>query len=83
MNSIYPSVDGEPAAVAQAAPTDGSAIQKSSNGADNVAPKYVDEPGPIEKRKCQDLLFLVLFAVFWIGFIVVGSLASKNGSFDR
>lgn len=45
-----------------------------------------EDPKPIkyeENRKCTDVLFLLLFAGFWIGFIAVASVGFANGDPDR
>ncbi|KAI8803246.1 plasma-membrane choline transporter-domain-containing protein [Cladochytrium replicatum] len=35
--------------------------------------------GPLDKRKCRDILFLILFILYWIGMWVVASLAVQTG----
>eukprot|EP00732_Lithocolla_globosa_P002669 Lithocolla_globosa_v1_NODE_1836_length_2305_cov_1.876444.p1 type:complete len:426 gc:universal NODE_1836_length_2305_cov_1.876444:183-1460(+) len=40
---------------------------------------YKGEPGPVHKRSCQDIFWLLLFIIFWIGFIVVGYFAGTKG----
>ena len=46
-------------------------------------PNYQGEPGPQEKRKCQDVIFLVLFLLFWVGMATIGGLAIKKGNLQR
>ena len=41
------------------------------------------EFGPIKKRKCRDFVFLVLFALFWVGMIVVAVTAFRNGNIAK
>ena len=36
--------------------------------------------GPVRNRKCRDFIFLVLFALFWVGMILVAYTAVQNGS---
>jgi hypothetical protein len=38
---------------------------------------------PVESRKCQDLIFLILFVIFWIGMFIVAGLAIKSGNLQR
>lgn len=49
-------------------------------------PRYMGEPfprelasGPTEDRKCRDLFFLILYIAFWVGLIVVASIAFSRG----
>jgi len=36
--------------------------------------------GPQHNRSCKDLIFLLLFVIFWIGMFVVAALAIQNGN---
>lgn len=95
MPGLYPQADVEsktsPPPVYQS-PTNGEMIpsrQQPSQKSNNVSssksqlPKYVDEPGPKEQRKCQDVFFLILFIVFWIGMFAIGGFAVRDGNFAR
>jgi choline transporter-like protein 2/4/5 len=39
-----------------------------------------EEPyGPVGKRKCRDVLFLLLFIAFWVGMVAVAIKAVDEG----
>ncbi len=49
-----------------------------TKAASDVNPE--EEPyGPVGRRKCRDLLFLLLFILFWAGMIVVAVKAVEKG----
>ncbi|KAJ3216661.1 hypothetical protein HDU67_009189 [Dinochytrium kinnereticum] len=35
--------------------------------------------GPIDKRRCHDLVFLIIFIAFWVGMVIVAQTAIKFG----
>ena len=37
------------------------------------------QDGPTESRGCTDLLFLMLFVAYWVGFFIVCVFGFKNG----
>eukprot|EP00161_Ancyromonas_sigmoides_P019573 TRINITY_DN553_c0_g1_i1.p1 TRINITY_DN553_c0_g1~~TRINITY_DN553_c0_g1_i1.p1 ORF type:complete len:716 (+),score=391.80 TRINITY_DN553_c0_g1_i1:211-2358(+) len=83
-----PYVAEEPkAAPAQAAPTAGAAGGKvrsrsASKGAALAAPRRVAKVGnPV--RKCQDVIFLVLFLASWVGMFFVAGFAFDRGDPER
>ncbi|KNC56218.1 uncharacterized protein AMSG_11472, partial [Thecamonas trahens ATCC 50062] len=39
--------------------------------------------GPTKDRGCTDILFLLLFILFWVGMVVVGSMALDRGQPER
>ncbi|KAJ3105785.1 hypothetical protein HDU96_008442 [Phlyctochytrium bullatum] len=43
-------------------------------------PKVV---GPIDKRHCRDILFLIVFIAFWVGMFIVAQTAFKYGDPDK
>ncbi|KAI9179895.1 hypothetical protein H9P43_005227 [Blastocladiella emersonii ATCC 22665] len=43
------------------------------------AVEYTDAPGPKESRKCRDVFWLLLFAAYWVGMIILAILAITNG----
>jgi len=44
---------------------------------------YVGAPGTDDGRSCTDIQCLLLFIVFWIGFIVIASIGFANGDPER
>lgn len=40
---------------------------------------YKLQPGPIERRSCRDILFLIIFLAFWFGMFFIASVAVKYG----
>jgi hypothetical protein len=36
--------------------------------------------GPIDKRSCRDVLFLIVFIAYWVGMFVVAGIAFANGN---
>ena len=38
---------------------------------------------PRSERKCTDCLFCILFAVFWVGMVVIAGLAVQGGNPER
>ena len=49
------------------------------SGRANPRPEYKTEPGPIVKRKCRDIIWLILFLLFWAAMIGVGIFANSVG----
>eukprot|EP00054_Salpingoeca_dolichothecata_P014314 m.80628 g.80628 ORF g.80628 m.80628 type:complete len:645 (+) comp20931_c1_seq1:81-2015(+) len=39
--------------------------------------------GPIDDRSCTDVLFLLIFIAFWVGMVVIASLAFRDGEPGR
>ncbi len=39
--------------------------------------------GPTESRRCRDILFLILYIIFWAGLILIATVAVKNGDPKR
>lgn len=55
-------------------------MAKKSNIVHNEEDKKPDEFGPqYADRKCRDVFFLILFALFWVGMVVISALAYANG----
>lgn len=53
-------------------------------------PDYKGEPmsedltsGIVQNRGCTDILFLILFVGFWVGMIIIASMAFKTGQPNR
>ena len=53
-------------------------------------PNYKGDPmsedlttGIVQTRGCTDLLFFVLFIGFWVGMVIIASLAFKSGQPNR
>jgi solute carrier family 44 (choline transporter-like protein), member 1 len=36
--------------------------------------------GPVGRRSCRDMLWLLLFVGFWVGMITIASFSFKNGN---
>jgi hypothetical protein len=49
----------------------------------DASPNYAHPPGPVKKRACRDIFFLVLFGVYWIGMISLAIIAISNGDSRR
>jgi hypothetical protein len=49
-------------------------------GKSNEIKPEVEPYGPIGKRKCRDVLFLLLFLIFWVGMAIVADQARKLGN---
>lgn len=78
MSSLYPTLAEDSQ---KTAAVDQSPVAEREQG---KAPDYGSStPGPTQNRKCQDVLFLILFALFWVGMIVIGGIAIKQGNLDR
>lgn len=43
----------------------------------------MSELGPVKKRKCRDVVFLVLFLLYWVGMFIVAASAAQNGDLTR
>ncbi len=43
----------------------------------------MSELGPVKKRKCRDVIFLILFLLYWVGMFIVASSAAQNGDLTR
>ncbi|KAI9204340.1 plasma-membrane choline transporter-domain-containing protein [Polychytrium aggregatum] len=43
------------------------------------APEYGSHYGPIENRKCRDVLFLLLYLIFWAAMLFVASIGFETG----
>jgi hypothetical protein len=49
----------------------------------SIKEKATAEFGPVRKRKCRDIIFLILLAIFWVGMIIVAITAVQNGNLAR
>ncbi|TPX35404.1 hypothetical protein SeMB42_g07177 [Synchytrium endobioticum] len=56
-------------------------------GRTEISPTASDQPaydpaviGPQSRRQCRDIVFLILFILYWVGMFVVASLAVKTGN---
>jgi solute carrier family 44 (choline transporter-like protein), member 1 len=45
--------------------------------------EHAPQPGIKDERSCRDVLFLLLFILFWVGMIVVAIKAGQVGNVDR
>lgn len=80
MSGIYPKLDSPSANVKKTVDANtNEPVQVSSA----QVPDYKDPPGPLQKRECRDILFLILFILFWAGMAVISVLAIRNGNLDR
>ena len=39
--------------------------------------------GPIEERSCRDVLWLLVFIVFWAGMFIIAGFAFAHGDYHR
>ncbi|KAI9179066.1 hypothetical protein H9P43_005728 [Blastocladiella emersonii ATCC 22665] len=75
------SKDAAGESAAAAAPV---AVEKTAKVADpKVAEQYKKPPGPVTSRKCRDVLFMVLFILFWFGMAVIAGIAFQKGDLNR
>lgn len=44
---------------------------------------YEKTPGPVSQRKCQDIIWLVLFVLFWCGMFAIGGIGISKGDANR
>ncbi|KAJ3417562.1 hypothetical protein HDV05_000019 [Chytridiales sp. JEL 0842] len=57
-----------------------TAVEVAPEGEQGAAPLVL---GPIDKRKCRDVLFLVIFIAFWIGMFIVANTSFTYGDPKR
>lgn len=76
MSNLYPTVES-PTEMNQTVPAKYVAPEGGKH------PEYTTQPGPQEQRKCQDVFFLILFALFWVGMAVIAGLAISQGNLNR
>lgn len=59
-------------------------MEADASGKGQMAPRATqNEPGPITKRSPRDILFLILFLLFWAGMFVITGFAIAYGDFRR
>jgi hypothetical protein len=39
--------------------------------------------GPVKRRRCRDVAFLILFLGFWVGMFIIANVALKYGDYKR
>lgn len=44
---------------------------------------YDKAPGPVAQRKCQDIFWLILFVLFWVGMFAIGGIGITKGDANR
>ena len=46
---------------------------------EKTAPEYKDHVGPVGPRRCRDVIFLIIFFLYWVGMFLVAGLAFTSG----
>jgi hypothetical protein len=39
--------------------------------------------GPINKRECRDVIWFLVFIIFWAGMFIIAGFAFENGNYKR